>query len=75
VREEPAGYFLYKVESKQVVPLEKVKAQIAHQLEEQKMRDAIQQTVGSVKTTFNQNYFKVPATQEGPVPPAAIAPK
>ena len=70
VMDEPAGYFIYKVESKEVVPLEKVKAQIAHQLEEQKMRDAIQETVGSVKTTFNENYFKGPAPSETPAAPA-----
>lgn len=65
--DEPAGYFIFKVESKEVLPLEKVKAQIARQLEEQKMRDAIQETVSSVKTSYNENYFKVPA-EPGPAP-------
>ena len=75
VIDEPAGFFIYKVESKQVMPLEKVRSQIARQLEEQKMRDAIQQTVSSVKPTFNDKYFKVPAEGEpaaGPAPPKSL---
>lgn len=68
--EEPAGFFIYKVESKQTLPLESVKAQIARQLEEQKLRDAIQQAMSSAKTTFNDDYFKVPAKPEAAPPPA-----
>ncbi len=79
VMDEPAGYFIYKVESKEVLPLEKVKAQIARQLEEQRMRDAIQDTLNSVKTNFNEAYFKVPAAPEAqpgapPVPGSEKAP-
>ncbi len=70
--DEPAGYFIYKVESKQVLPLEKVKDPIARQLEEQRFRDAMQEALGSVKTTFNEAYFQVPAASETTpaVPPA-----
>ncbi len=76
VLEEPTAYFIYKVESKQVLPLEQVKAQIARQLEEQKMRDAVQQTLGSVKTTYNENYFKPPAEPEPkPATPFSNPPK
>ncbi len=67
VLEEPAAYFIYKVESKQVLPLEQVKGQIARQLDDQKLRDAVQQTLGSVKTTYNENYFK-PAAEPEPKP-------
>ncbi len=81
IMDEPAGYFIYKVESKEVLPLEKVKAQIARQLEEQRLRDAIQNTLSSVKTNFNEAYFKVPAAPEaqpgaapvpGPEKPPAV---
>ena len=58
--EEPSGFFIYKVESKQVLPLAQVKPQIARQLEEQKMKDAVEQTISSVKATFNDSYFKPP---------------
>lgn len=62
--DEPAGYFIYKVESKQLLPLTQVKAQIARQLEEQRMRDAIQQTISSAKATYNDSYFKAPDENE-----------
>jgi parvulin-like peptidyl-prolyl isomerase len=74
VIEEPAGFFLYKVESKQVLPLDKVKAQIARQLEEQKLRDAMQDAIGSVKTTFNEAYFNVPAEGSAPAAKGAEQP-
>ncbi len=71
VLEEAAGYFIYKVESKETLPLEKVKGQIERQLEEQKFRDVMQDTLSSVKTTYNEAYFKVPAASEtAPAAPA-----
>lgn len=76
--EEPSGFFIYKVESKRVVPLAEMKTQIARQLEEQKMRDAVEKTIGLVKTTFDQSYFKPPeppkAPAAAPSAPAAPAP-
>ena len=71
VMEEPAGYFIYKVDSKQVLPLDKVQGQIARQLEEQKLRDAVQDAIGSVKTTFNEAYFNVPPGSEAAPAPAS----
>lgn len=74
--EEPTGFFVYKVESKRVVPLEgELKTQIARQLEEQKVKDAIEKTLGQVKTTIDEAYFKPPATAPAPAqaPPAAPA--
>ena len=90
VLEEPSGFFIYKVVTKETVPLDKVKPQIERQLEEQKMRDAVQETLGSVKTTFNDAYFNVPAgpqalpgvpgpkdkpAESTPKPPAASKPQ
>jgi hypothetical protein len=69
--EEPAGFFIYKVESKQQLPLTQVKSQIERQLEEQKMRDAIQKTISSVNATYSDTYFKAPAENE----PKTGAPK
>ncbi|HVP43019.1 MAG TPA: peptidyl-prolyl cis-trans isomerase [Terriglobales bacterium] len=73
--EEPSGYFIYKVESKQLLPLEQVKGQIARQLEEQKLRDAIQRTVSSVKATYNEKYFKVPTAPEAAPSQPSTPPK
>jgi hypothetical protein len=73
--DERYGFFIYKVESKRVVPLAEVKTQIARQLEEQKMRDAVEKTISLVKTTFEQNYFKPPEPAQAPAAaPATPAP-
>jgi len=75
VFEELPGFFIYKVESKRVVPLEELKTQLVRQLEEQKVKDAIEHTLGLVKTTIDENYFKPPepakAPAAAPTPPAA----
>ena len=78
VFEEPTGFFIYKVESRRVVPLEgDLKTQIARQLEEQRLKDAIEKTIGQVKTELDENYFKPPepakAPATAPAPPTAPA--
>lgn len=78
VFEETAGFFIYKVESKRLVPLEgELKTQLTRQLEEQKVKDAIEKTAAQVKTTFEESYFKPPepvkAPAAAPTPPAAPA--
>ncbi len=78
VFEEPSGFFIYKVETKRVLPLEgEVKTQISRQLEEQSVRDAIEKTARQVKTKFDESYFKPPepakAPNAAPAPPAAPA--
>ena len=78
----------YKVEKKQAIPLESVKAEIESQLTNQKMRSEMEALTSSIKPELNQAYFRAfaPAPMEGvvgpaatpvphPAPAAAVAPK
>lgn len=69
VEQEPAGYVIYKVVSKQVVPLDKVKDEISRELFRQKMEDKNKEITASVRTDFNEKYFGPP-----PAPPASVVP-
>ncbi len=74
VFEEPTGFFIYKVDSKRVLPFSDVKAQISRQLEQQKMQDAVAKVTGSVKTTFDRDYFS-PSETAKPAAPGTPAPE
>jgi hypothetical protein len=59
----PNGYYLYKVVSKNVRPLDQVRNEISTTLGQQKFADLSQKIDRSVKTEFNAAYFQTnPAT-------------
>lgn len=69
--ESPAGWYVYKIESKRSLPLSDVRAEILHKLQPEKLADARKAVTESVKTDLNPAYF-------GPEPkkePEAEAPK
>jgi hypothetical protein len=68
--EEASGYFTYKIEKKGMVPLPQVKDEIQRNLQQEKMRAAMDKIRNSVSPTFNEDYFK----DETPPPPAAAIP-
>jgi hypothetical protein len=68
--EEASGYFTYKIEKKGMVPLPQVKDEIQRNLQQEKMRAAMDKIRNSVSPTFNEDYFK----DETPPPPAAAVP-
>jgi hypothetical protein len=76
--EEPTSFMIYKVQAKRTVPFDDVKAQITSKLETQAIEDARQAAVDSVKTSYNESYFKpaeTPSTaQHPPKAPAASTP-
>jgi len=60
ISDPAAGYFIYKVDAKETLPLNKVREEILSALENQKMQDAmqqIQQIQQSVTPVFDENYF------------------
>lgn len=69
LEQEPAGYIVYKVESKETLPMEKVKDEISRELFRQKMDTAMKSVTAPVHADYNDEYF-------GPVntPPRAIMP-
>ncbi len=69
---DQTGFFIYKVQSKETLPLDKVRDEIRSTLQNQQVRDsmgAIQQSL-----SFNDQYFKVPAAPQGVVAPLSGAP-
>ncbi len=61
---DPNAYYVYKLESKETVSLEKAKPEIEKQLQSEKIEKAAQEITGSVKPVFNPAYF-------GPIAEAA----
>lgn len=72
VEGEPSGYIIYKLESKQSLPLDQVKDEISRELFRQKMEAQMKNVTGSVHADFNDQYFG-PATP-APAPGAGAAP-
>ena len=75
---EPAGVYIYQVESKKQIPLDQVRAEIESQLGSQKMREKMDALTQSIKPELNQAYFSGLAPQgpgPGPIRPmGATAP-
>jgi hypothetical protein len=68
--DDPGGYYVYKVVSKQLVPLDQAKAEIRNFLQQQAFRQQMEAMIGSVKPELNQAYFAGPAPRR-PAAPAA----
>jgi len=73
VIQDPVGYVIYRVDSKQELPLENVKDQIKQQLTQQRIDDARQKIISASKADYNDAYFgpeaSGPKPGQAPVPP------
>lgn len=63
-----SGYYIYKVESKDVLPLEQAKEEIHNTLQSQRLKDSMQALNQSTTTELNEAYFGNTATAPAPVP-------
>ncbi len=75
---DPGGYFVYKLEQKDTVPLDKVRDEIRLSLQKQKMQDAMQTMQQSATPSFDEAYFAASSPSNTPgsivgghVPPGA----
>ncbi len=59
------GFMIYRVESRQAIPLESVKEEIGREIGRRKMEEKIKELTAPVHTDYNESYFGPPA------PPAA----
>ncbi len=62
---DPGGYFVYKLEQKDTIPLDKVRDEIRSSLQKQKMQDAMQTMQQSATPSFDEAYFAATS----PAPP------
>ena len=59
--EETSGFYIYKVVSKDQVPLDKVHDEIKGTLARERFRENMEKLRSSVQTTYNETYFSSPA--------------
>jgi hypothetical protein len=64
------GYMLYRVESRQAVPLESVKAEIAREIARHKLEEKFKELTAPVQADYNEGYFGPPAPANAPLRPA-----
>lgn len=60
VEEEQTGFNIYKVRSRDTVPLEAAKNDIVRELHRKNLAAAIKQIMANVHTTLNQQFFALP---------------
>lgn len=66
-----SGYYIYKLVSKETLPLDQVKDEIHNTLQSQRYKDAMQALQDSIKTDLNPEYFTSAATPAPQVQPPA----
>ncbi len=75
---DPSGFYIYKMESKQIVPLDKAQPEIEKKLSQEKLEKAGQEITNSAQTVLNPAYFGSAAPGDGaavPPQPAKPAPQ
>lgn len=69
--DDPSGYMIYRVDSRQTSPLESVKAEISQQLFRQKMEAKTKELKAPVHAQYDEKYFGPPLPAGPPMPPGA----
>jgi hypothetical protein len=54
------GYAIYRVESRQPVPLDSVKEEISREIARRKMEEKVKELTTPIKTDYNESYFGPP---------------
>jgi parvulin-like peptidyl-prolyl cis-trans isomerase-like protein len=70
--DEPTGYMIYRVDSRETAPLESVKAEISQQIFRQKMEAKTKELNAPVHAVYDERYFGpavAPAPTSQPTPP------
>jgi parvulin-like peptidyl-prolyl isomerase len=68
VLEDPEGYYIYKLLSKRVPPLEGFKGEAKTALQKRRMEAWLKSITGAAQVTLNQQYFGVSAPKDGGPP-------
>jgi len=61
------GYFIYKVKTKDTIPLDQAKDEIKNTLRSQRMQDEMQKVQASFSTEYNDSYFGPETAARGPM--------
>jgi len=74
VQIEAKSYVIYKVISKDALPLEQVKTDIAREIYQQKFKQAIKSVIDAAPAEFNEQYFEQGTATAPPAKPAQMPP-
>lgn len=76
VLDDPGGFYIYKVVSKQLAPLDQAREEIRNFLQQQAFRKQMDAMIGSVKPQLNEAYFggAAPRGQRAPNQPVKRPP-
>jgi len=74
VLNEPGGLYIFKLESKKKLSVEDVKPEINRQLEQERMREAMEKITKNIKPDLNPTYFGTAESATGEPGPAASRP-
>jgi hypothetical protein len=58
VQADPSSLTIYKIRTRSTLPLERVRAEIAQEIQQREIQSALQAITGAIKTDFNDQYFK-----------------
>ncbi|HET9790120.1 MAG TPA: peptidylprolyl isomerase [Candidatus Angelobacter sp.] len=58
VQTDPSSLTIYKIRTRSTLPLERVRAEIAQEIQQREIQSALQAITGAIKTDFNDQYFK-----------------
>jgi peptidyl-prolyl cis-trans isomerase C len=67
--EQPGGVYIYKVEAKQMQPLEEVKPEIQQTMAQSRMQIKMLEVTNGASPKLNDEYFGAPAPEMPPPPP------
>ena len=58
VQSDPSSLTIYKVRTRSTLPLERVRTEIAQDIQQQEIQSALQAITGGIKADFNDQYFR-----------------
>jgi parvulin-like peptidyl-prolyl isomerase len=67
VQTDPSSLTIYKIRTRSTLPLERVRAEIAQEIQQREIQSALQAITGAIKTDFNDQYFRT-HTAAPPIP-------
>jgi len=71
---EPSGFNIYKVRSRNTVPLELARAQIVREISQKNIDDALKAATSGVTSDLNEQYFNLRHASPPPRIPARMVP-
>jgi hypothetical protein len=65
VQADPSSLTLYKIRSRSTLPLDRVRMEVAQEIQQKEIQAAMQAITGGIKIDFNDQYFKPHASPNG----------